>query len=79
MRMQDEVHRFAITFHRSVRSKAMMASPLDGVKGLGESRKETIKKNYPTMEALLKASESELSQILPLSVAKALYMKIHRE
>ena len=75
-RMQDEVHRFAITFHQDKRSKAMKASLLDGVPGLGEKRKETIYRSYPDIALLKKASLEELQQLLPEEVAVALYHKI---
>lgn len=75
MRMQDEVHRFAISFHRSERAKSMRLSVYDGVKGIGPKRKETLRKNYPTIDALKKASLEELSQILPYESALALYKK----
>ena len=76
-RMQDEVHRFAITFHRQQRSKMMKESILDNIKGLGEKRKEEIKKAYPDINQLKSASRQELSQILPSDVAEALYVKLH--
>ena len=77
MRMQDEVHRFAISFHRQQRSKAMAASIFDGVPGLGEKRREMLRKHYPTLEALLNAPLSEFLQILPSESANALYEKLH--
>lgn len=75
-RMQDEVHRFAITFHQNKRSKAMKASILDGVPGLGDKRKEIIYRSYPDIALLKSASLEELEQILPSEVARALYNKI---
>ena len=77
MRMQDEVHRFAISFHRQQRSKAMAASIFDGVPGLGEKRREMLRKHYPTLEALLNAPLTEFIQILPAESANALYEKLH--
>lgn len=76
MRMQDEVHRFAISFHRSERSRSLRHSFLDDVSGLGVVRKEKIQKHYPTLESLKNASVEELSQFLPLKVAKDLKEKI---
>ena len=76
MRMQDEVHRFAISFHKSQRLKNMHASIFDDIKGIGEKRKEILRKNYPTIDALKNASIEELKQILPPEVAIALYNKI---
>ncbi len=76
MRMQDEVHRFAISFHKKERLKNMHSSIFDGVKGIGEKRKEVLRKNYPSIDSLKNASIEELKQILPPEVAKALYDKI---
>ena len=77
-RMQDEVHRFAITFHRNKREKKMKESILDNIKGLGEKRKEEIRKAYPDINTLKNASIHELSQLLPSDVAEALYLKLHQ-
>ncbi len=76
-RMQDEVHRFAITFHQSLRNKSMKTSILDGVKGLGAKRKELLNKAYPDISLLKEATIEELSQLLPREVAEALYNKLH--
>ena len=75
-RMQDEVHRFAITFHQSLRNKKMTTSILDDIKGLGDKRKELINKAYPDITLLKEATVEELSQLLPREVAEALYMKL---
>ena len=76
-RMQDEVHRFAISFHKQKRNKAMTVSIFDDVKGLGSKRKEVLMKSYPDINVLKQASIEELSQILPKEVAEALYNKLH--
>ncbi|NLB48269.1 MAG: excinuclease ABC subunit C [Erysipelotrichia bacterium] len=76
-RMQDEVHRFAITFHKSLRSKKMKSSLLDGIKGLGSKRKEMLNKAYPDINLLKQASIEQLNQLLPKEVALALYAKLH--
>lgn len=77
-RMQDEVHRFAISFHKEKRSKSMTSSILDDVKGLGLKRKERIYRLYPDINLLKEATVKELSQIVPLEVAKDLYNKLHK-
>lgn len=77
MRMQDEVHRFAISFHKQKRGKAMFSSIFDGISGLGAKRIEQLNRVYQSKEALLSASMLELSQILPSDVAKRLYEKLH--
>ena len=76
-RMQDEVHRFAITFHQSLRNKSMRTSILDGIKGLGNKRKELLNKAYPDISLLKEATVEELSQLLPKEVAEDLYNKLH--
>ena len=76
MRMQDEVHRFAISFHKDKRNKGMNKSIYDEIKGIGNKRKEILKKNYPTLDDLKNASIEELSQILPSNVAIELKNKI---
>ena len=76
-RMQDEVHRFAISFHKEKRNKAMTVSIFDGVKGLGQKRRETLSALYPDINQLKNASLEELAQVLPQDVAETLYNKIH--
>jgi excinuclease ABC subunit C len=76
MRMQDEVHRFAISFHKRERLKRMKSTLFDGIAGIGEKRKETLRKHYPTLESLKNASLDELRQILPDEVAGALFARI---
>ena len=76
-RMQDEVHRFAITFHQSLRNKKMKTSILDDIKGLGLKRKELINRAYPDISLLKEATVEELSQLLPKDVAQELYNKLH--
>ena len=76
-RMQDEVHRFAISFHQVLRGKAMTASIFEGIKGLGKKRIEILNKAYPDISLLKEASINELTQLLPEDVALALYNKLH--
>lgn len=77
MRMQDEVHRYAITFHKQLRSKSMLTSILDNIPGLGAKRKQIIYQRFPSLSSLKDASLEELEQIIPSEVALALYNKIH--
>ena len=76
-RMQDEVHRFAISFHKEKRGKAMTISIFDGVKGLGAKRKELLIKAYPDIVTLKQATLEELGQLLPEDVALELYKHLH--
>lgn len=75
-RMQDEVHRFAIAFHKKKRNKGMKVSILDDIPGLGEKRKEMLLRAYRDLNALKNASIEEFSQILPRDVAENLYNKL---
>ena len=69
-RIQDEVHRFAITFHRNQRSKNFTTSELDNIKGLGPKTIELLFKNFKTISAIRDASETELSAVIGLSKTK---------
>ena len=58
-----EAHRFAITFHRSKRSKVMLESLLDGIPSLGEVRRRSILEHFGSVTALRKATKAEISEI----------------
>jgi excinuclease ABC subunit C len=75
-RMQDEVHRFAITTHKEKRSKSMYKSIYDDIEGLGAKRVEQMNKAYPTMDELKNATIDELKQIIPEKSAIVLYNKL---
>lgn len=60
-RMQDEVHRVAVTFHRNKRSKSMITSELDAIKGIGSKAKEALFKQFGGVEAMRRASAEELT------------------
>ena len=62
-RVRDEAHRFAITYHRSKRSKAMTTSALDGVPGLGQARKSALLKHFGSVKRLRAASEEEVAAV----------------
>ena len=70
--IQDEVHRFAITFHRDKRSKRQTASALDTIKGIGEKTKSVLLKHFKSVKRIREASEEELSTIIGPAKAKAL-------
>ena len=71
-RIQDEVHRFAITFHRDKRSKRQVASALDTVKGIGEKRKTALLKAFKSVARIRKASVEELAAIVGEKAAQSL-------
>ena len=70
--IQDEVHRFAITFHRDKRSKRQTASALDTIKGIGEKTKSVLLKHFKSVKRIREASEEELSTIIGPAKAKVL-------
>ena len=76
VRLQDEVHRFAIGFHRRLRSKAMTQSIFDGIVGLGPTRRAMLEKRYASLDQLRQASLEELTQLLPKDVALHVFEKI---
>jgi excinuclease ABC subunit C len=78
-RIRDEAHRFAITFHRELRGKRMTSSVLDGIPGLGETRKKRLVKEMGGVGKVKAASLDELRAFswLPDKVADAVYGKIH--
>ena len=78
-RMQDEVHRYAISFHRQVRSKSLFASILDEVEGVGEVRKRKLLNKFKSVKKMKEASVEELTEVLPQKVAQELYQVLHRE
>lgn len=69
MRMQDEVHRYAITYHRDVKSKGALASILDNVEGIGPKRRKELLKHFSSINKMKCASVEELSSILPSKIA----------
>lgn len=79
-RIQDEVHRFVITFHRQLRSKNSFASKLDNIEGLGPKRKKNLLKEFKSLKNITAASVEELRKAgLPETVAKNVYRHLHQE
>jgi len=71
-RIQDEVHRFTINYHKTLRSKGSISSILDSVEGIGNVRKKELIKKYGNINNIKNASVEELSKIIPEAVAKEL-------
>jgi excinuclease ABC subunit C len=79
-RIQDEVHRFAITFHRQIRGKNVFQSLLDDIPGIGEKRKKLLLKQFGSVKKMREASLEDFRSIgLPIDVAKELINKLHTE
>ena len=72
-KIQEEVHRFAITYHRDIKSKGALVSVLDMVPGIGEKRRKKLLKEFGSLKKLKEASVEELSTIVSTDVAKNLY------
>ncbi|WP_226085450.1 excinuclease ABC subunit UvrC [Mesobacillus sp. S13] len=76
-RIQDEVHRFAITFHRQLRGKSAFQSLLDDIPGIGEKRKKALLKHFGSVKKMREASVEELNAAgLPANVAEELFQKL---
>ena len=77
-RIQDEVHRFAITFHRQLRSKNSFSSQLDGIEGLGPKRKQNLMKHFKSLTKIKEASVDEIVEVgVPRAVAEAVWEKLN--
>ncbi|WP_270736735.1 excinuclease ABC subunit UvrC [Streptococcus anginosus] len=77
-RIQDEVHRFAITFHRQLRSKNSFSSQLDGIEGLGPKRKQNLMRHFKSLTNIKKASVDEIVEVgVPRKVAEAVQRKLN--
>ena len=74
--IQDEVHRFAITFHRDKRSKSQVASALDNITGIGEKRKTALLKAFKSVSRIKKATLEEVAEVIGMSAAKNLKEKL---
>ena len=77
--IQEETHRFAITFHRQLRSKRLRYSELDNISGIGPRRKEQLLKQFKSLTAIGQATLPELERILPRDAAAAVYQHFHKE
>ena len=77
--IQDEVHRYAITFHRNKRSKHALHSELDDIKGLGPKGKEALLKQLKTINAIKKADNQEINKILGRAKGNLVYKYFHPE
>ena len=79
-RIQDEVHRFAITFHRQLRSKNSFSSQLDGIEGLGPKRKQNLMKFFKSLTKIKEASVDEIVAVgIPRAVAEAVHQHLNIE
>lgn len=75
--VRDEAHRFAITYHRQLRSKSMVDSVLDEVPGIGPKRKKDLLKRFGSLKKLREAGAESLAEVVPKNVADDLYAALH--
>lgn len=78
-RIQDEAHRFAIEYHRLLRSKGQVKSVLDDIPGIGPTRRKALMRRYGSTENIQKATEEELAQVESMNVksAREVYLFFH--
>ena len=77
--IQEETHRFAITYHRQLRSKRLQYSELDQIPGIGPKRKQDLLKTFKSLTAIRCAGLMELERVLPRDAAAAVYHHFHKE
>lgn len=76
-RVRDEAHRFAVDYHRKLRSKSMVDSVLDEVPGIGPKRKKDLLNRFGSLKKIRAADQAQLAEIVPMSVADDLYAALH--
>ncbi len=76
-RIQEETHRFAISYHRQLRSKRVKGSQLDEILGIGEKRRIKLLKHFKSIAAIKQASIEQLAEVVPESAAKEIYRHFH--
>lgn len=80
-KIQEEAHRFAISYHRSLRTKSMFKSELDDIKGIGEKRKKALMKHFKGIDRIKNASLEELAQVESMNIraAEEVYKRFHKK
>jgi excinuclease ABC subunit C len=76
--VRDEAHRFAVTYHRTLRSKRMVDSVLDEVPGIGPGRKQALLRRFGSLKRLREADRAELAEVVPEAVATDLYAALRK-
>ena len=75
--IQEETHRFAVTYHHQKHGKSTLRSSLDGIPGVGPKRRDALRKRFGTIRAIREAGVEELSTVLPRSAAEAVWHHFH--
>ena len=76
--IQEETHRFAITFHRESHGKSALQSQLDAISGIGPKRREALRKRFGSVKAIREAEKETLSEVVPEKVADAVWTYFHK-
>ena len=79
-KIQEEAHRFAISYHRNLRDKTVFKSELDNIKGIGEKRKINLLRHFGSVEAIKSKTADELSKAptMNMSIAKTVFEHFHK-
>lgn len=77
--IQDEVHRFAISFHRNKRSKSQIHSALDDINGIGEKTKDSLIKKFKSVKRIKEQTEEELAEVIGKAKAKIIFDNLHQD
>ena len=77
--LQDEVHRFAITFHRDKRSKHALHSELDNIKGIGPKTRDELLNGLKSVKKIKEASQEQIAELIGAAKAKIIYQYFHPE
>ena len=75
--IQEETHRFALTFHHESHTKSTLKSALDGIPGVGEKRKAELRKHFGTIKAIREADVEQLTAVLPRNAAEEVWKHFH--
>ena len=76
-RVRDEAHRFAVSYHRNLRSKSMVDSILDEIPGIGPTRKKALIKRFGSLKQMRQAAKEDLAEVVGPKVAEDLYAALH--
>ncbi len=76
-RVRDEAHRFAINYHRTLRGRRMTGSVLDGIPGVGPTRKKDLLRRFGSIKRMRAASEEDLAEVVPTAVAEEVFRVLH--
>ena len=74
-RIRDEAHRFAVTYHRNLRSKSSLRSPLDNVTGIGPKRKRMLMRRFGTLKGIREAAVDDLASVPCMTRSLAIRLK----